>query len=592
VIRVRNRSKSGQPAGIVGKIFGSLFCLVFFCAGALFLAFIVRDVGRTLEGHRWPTVECRIVESVVDERHSSPEKPYAFRVRYEYVWQGRTYSSDNPGSQSTRFSTYNAAAGLAERYKPGTQTLCHVNPSAPGEAILQRGSYWIAAAAILPLIFMGIGAGGLYFIWARQQPVNLEPQPISTRAAPARGWLFLFGFFAIFLFVGAVAFYFLAVRTVSRVVAARDWTPTPCVVVSSRVQSHRGDDSTTYSVDILYAYEFNGREFKSSAYGFMGGSSSGQDGKREIVRAHPPGRKTICYVNPSDPTDAVLQRGFTPMMLLGLIPLVFLFAGAAGMRHAWRKRGELAGQTLSSTAMREPQLSAYRRGSAPVSDGPVVLQATKSRVWQLVGGILFAGFWNGIVSVFVWQAVKSFQKGRPEWFLAVFLIPFVAIGLGTLGFVGYSFLRLFTPGVTLRLSRRAIPLGESADLEWELGGRASSIRTWRVWLEGREEATYARGTSTSTDKATFAEIEVASTNATVDIRAGRARIAIPADTMHSFQSHNNKIVWALRIKGEIRNWPDVSEEFPITVLPFTTGFTSPSARDAVPLATERPTLNP
>jgi hypothetical protein len=271
---------------------------------------------------------------------------------------------------------------------------------------------------------------------------------------------------------------------------------------------------------------------------------------------------------------------------------VFLFAGVVGMRHAWRKRGELGGQTLPSSEPREPQLSAYRRGSAPVSDGAVVLQATKSRVWQLVGGLLFAGFWNGIISVFVWQAVKSFQKGRPDWFLAVFLIPFVAIGLGTLGFVGYSLLRLFTPGVTLRLSRRAIPLGESAELEWELGGRAAGVRVLRVWLEGREEATYARGTSTSTDKATFAEIEIAAANGTVDIRTGRARVAIPADTMHSFQSNNNKIVWVLRIKGEICNWPDVSEEFPITVLPLATGVSPAFPRGAGLPSSEQPTLNP
>jgi hypothetical protein len=37
--------------------------------------------------------------------------------------------------------------------------------------------------------------------------------------------------------------------------------------------------------------------------------------------------------------------------------------------------------------------------------------------------------------------------------------------------------------------------------------------------------------------------------------------------MHSFEASNNKIVWAVKLHGEIAKWPDVDFEFPITVLP-------------------------
>ena len=81
----------------------------------------------------------------------------------------------------------------------------------------------------------------------------------------------------------------------------------------------------------------------------------------------------------------------------------------------------------------------------------------------------------------------------------------------------------------------------------------------------REEATYRRGTSTSTDKSTFATIELASVTLWSDIRGGRVRLTMPTDSMHSFESPNNKIVWAIHVHGDIAMYPDVNDEFPLTV---------------------------
>jgi hypothetical protein len=36
--------------------------------------------------------------------------------------------------------------------------------------------------------------------------------------------------------------------------------------------------------------------------------------------------------------------------------------------------------------------------------------------------------------------------------------------------------------------------------------------------------------------------------------------------MHSFKSDNNRIVWTLHVHGDIAFYPDVNDEFPITVL--------------------------
>ena len=51
------------------------------------------------------------------------------------------------------------------------------------------------------------------------------------------------------------------------------------------------------------------------------------------------------------------------------------------------------------------------------------------------------------------------------------------------------------------------------------------------------------------------------------MRSGSVEVTIPSDSMHSFSSENNKIIWALRLKAEVEWRPDLNEEFPLTVLP-------------------------
>lgn len=46
-----------------------------------------------------------------------------------------------------------------------------------------------------------------------------------------------------------------------------------------------------------------------------------------MVAELPPGTQTICFVNPNDPSEAVIQRGWVPEMWWGLLPIPFLLFG-------------------------------------------------------------------------------------------------------------------------------------------------------------------------------------------------------------------------------------------------------------------------
>ena len=79
-------------------------------------------------------------------------------------------------------------------------------------------------------------------------------------------------------------------------------------------------------------------------------------------------------------------------------------------------------------------------------------------------------FWNGIVWLFFSDVIDSFQRGSPSWFLTIFLIPFVLVGIGLVVGVLYTFLTLFNPGTTLVLEPGELVLGEEATLRWSTSG--------------------------------------------------------------------------------------------------------------------------
>jgi hypothetical protein len=143
----------------------------------------------------------------------------------------------------------------------------------------------------------------------------------------------------------------------------------------------------------------------------------------------------------------------------------------------------------------------------------------------------------------------------------------VAVGLGLIGGVLYQFMALFNPRPRLTVSRGVLMPGDSIDVGWELTGRADRLRRFQISLEGREEATYRRGTNTRTDKEVFTRIQLTDTTDPFAMQSGSAKLKLPPDAMHSFKAANNKIMWVLKVSGDIPRWPDINDEFPITVAP-------------------------
>lgn len=561
-------SKGAAAIGCAGKVVMSLFFGAFLGMGLLFEVLVLQSLHENILVHRWTRTPCEILTSQVETLEDG-----RFRFDLLYAWKvgGRQYRGTRLDFQTSTRDSFGEAQADAARYPAGTRATCLVDPANPSLAVLEAPSPWGALIALFPLIFVAVGLGGLVFVWRGGRP-KLKPDGTPVQAAISseatkkgvpRWAIALFS--GVFLVVGAGAFYAIGVRPALKLLAARDWREVGCTVVSSEVRSHRGDDSTTYSVYILYAYEVDGREFRSDRYDFMGGSSSGYEGKAEVVARYPPGSPARCFVDPANPGEAVLDRQFRGVYLLGLLPLLFVAAGFGGLLYALRKGTARGTPPIrgAADAIRFAETDETWR----VEEGAVVLPSRGAPVAVFFTVLLIALFWNGIVSVFVWQAVASFRRGDPEWGLTLFLVPFVLIGLALVGGVGYQFLALFNPRVKLVLQTSPVLLGTPEAIAWEVSGNADRLSRLTLTCEGREEATYRRGTRTNTDRSPFARIVIADMSGGGQVARGRTDFTVPDTLVPTFGAPNNKIVWSLKVRGEVHRWPDVNEEFELTVLP-------------------------
>ena len=542
-------SAPGKVKILMARLGMTLFFGAFLAMGLLFLFLMGRDLIKTVATYSWKETPATILASSVTEAKKGNE-PFSVAVSFKYQWEGRSYTSDRYQTSPETDSEYAKVYGQIVDLPTGTLTHCYVDPRDPGQAVLRRKSLGTAFFLLLPLVFIAMGGGMVAKIWI---PFSLKAKPLSSQNTLGQGWGTLLGG-VLFTLVGAGLLVLWFLPALNRSLASASWTETPCTVISSRVKSHKDSDGTTYSIDIFYRYKVDGKEFKSNAYGHFGGSSSGYKSKAKVVAKYREGTQQKCYVNPKNPAEAVLKPGVGWEVFLGLFPLLFLGVGIF-LLFVSRKKST-GPQVISAQSLTPP-------GSVEV--GALVLKAQAPPVARFFGILVFVLIWNGVVTVFLWDVVDGFRSGSPDWFLTLFMTPFVAIGLGGIGLLAYTALALTNPRCRLQVTPGVLLPGATSEVAWTVGGSAGRLQRLRVVLEGREEAIYRRGTSTCTDRHTFARIPVADVSSSLEIIQGEARFRVPEGVPPSFQASNNKIIWSFRVHGEIARWPDVLEEFEVTV---------------------------
>ena len=175
-------------------------------------------------------------------------------------------------------------------------------------------------------------------------------------------------FAAAFALTGLTLGYFTAYPAIREQIASRSWVGVPCEIVSSRVNEfipRDGKGGTSYSVNVRFRYQYNGRKYYGYRYQLAPLSRSGSGAASDIqekLATVPAGLKTTCWLDPGRPDNAVLNRNFTSgtAVTIGL-PLAFLLVGVIGLVVMWRQRTGAAAERAERVEAVAPVAAGGRR---------------------------------------------------------------------------------------------------------------------------------------------------------------------------------------------------------------------------------------
>jgi len=132
------------------------------------------------------------------------------------------------------------------------------------------------------------------------------------------GWLLIGG--------GALAVLFPLVSWM-RVRASRSWPSVGGRITESTldVETHAGK-SDSYMPRIRYEYAVKGETYESSQLNFWGSMGGSRSVAARTTARYPAGATVAVYYNPESPSEAVLDRAFSPIALI-LPPIGVVLAG-------------------------------------------------------------------------------------------------------------------------------------------------------------------------------------------------------------------------------------------------------------------------
>jgi hypothetical protein len=306
-----------HPDGSRGaKLFGLAFAAL-----ALGLAVFVAVLGfQEFQIRHWPVVACTFLQSNVQEFDGREQAPYAFITRYRYDWKGRSHFGTSFRNSDYGWANVADADRVARSYPVGARRTCHVDPDNPDQAVLEvEDSLGLVALGVAVLLGAAILLLRLY--------VFPRKRPLGEAGKRAQG-LVLGPVLVVLSIVGFAVF---SGPYMASLLASQDWPAMRCVVESSKVRSawiHSGHGALKFFwPDIRYRYSVNGQAYRSNLYNPTDFQTPWYYGKRGITNDCPVGAVAVCYVDPKDPTQAVLTRHVGVAAIWLLWPFAVLLLG-------------------------------------------------------------------------------------------------------------------------------------------------------------------------------------------------------------------------------------------------------------------------
>ena len=140
------------------------------------------------------------------------------------------------------------------------------------------------------------------------------------------------------LLAGVVTFWTLFHEPWGLFFAARSWEKVPCTVIASRLESIPADAKGTLAkrrLEFRYSYTYRGQFYRSTNVWFI---KPDMDESKRLIQRYPKDTNTECWVNPANPGEAYLHRGFRAELLLALFPLALAGVGLIGLLWQFVRR--------------------------------------------------------------------------------------------------------------------------------------------------------------------------------------------------------------------------------------------------------------
>jgi hypothetical protein len=371
-----------------------------------------------------------------------------------------------------------------------------------------------------------------------------------------------------------------------------EFVETTCKVLEKRIGEKPGNDGPLYRPEIKIEYEVGGEVYRDWHYDIHQTYSSGQKNAQAIldhftVHDGANNKRYPCWFDPAKPDAAVLVRGYGWWIwLVFTIPTSFVAIGAGGLIYTllhWGKSAEHRAAISQRSQDRDffgDADETRRYPSVPQGADLMNSPGTKLRFrlpmatspgWALFGALAFCLLWNGITWVFAVMAIRNHLAGRPDWFLSLFILPFILVGIAAIGLFFRQLLITTGIGPTLlEISDHPVEPAGQYRLFLSQSGRLT-INSIRVFLACEESATYRQGTNTRTETQEVFRRELYRREA-FNIESGlpfemELDWNVPDAAMHSFKSDHNEINWTLIVDADVANWPNFKRSFPIIIRP-------------------------
>ncbi|MEW6338863.1 MAG: DUF3592 domain-containing protein [Acidobacteriota bacterium] len=392
----------------------------------------------------------------------------------------------------------------------------------------------------------------------------MTDDPIETRPAAGSRGAGCVTMAALFLVVGLGGLALVGIRAWRDVRVFTVWQPATCTVVEATIGSRRSSSgsrgSTSYRPEITYSYEFGGRPFRCigwdawAVWGDYGGGSLAY--YQRVLDRFPVGGTFPCWVDPAEPSHAVLVRRIRPLYVLALLPIALTVLGALGLMAALSKPSGGPRQPAPEGEHPDDPRIARRLAVRLEADSDPASQSCGAAV--ITTALLFVA---GIAGYAAWSA---WQDGTVAWLPWVFVLVFGGLGLLFLWISVVSAFASRIPRVIVEIDRRSLAPGESAQI---LVRQPGPVRMRSIALALVGEELTARPKSSPDVRVLHDEVVARCGPATAGPTSPielQTMLEVPEDAMPS-SGADPQVRWRLRVAGVPSVWPRYTLTFPIMV---------------------------